>query len=396
MKKLILCSVLLLPLALNAAFAQSNYQLIIDGVAKHDNDTLYFRCNNLGGSISASYEYNSVLGNPATVQYTAIQSSPSDWTFSNPFNIYDLQYSRSTPQDGWFIIQIASASPATFSKTMHVYFRVSPLISFSSLPTLGNNQSGTVQVYMNPSYNPYSPWTSVNYSTSYGLRINSSTSYSSNYNSTDYDSQTLSTTGHGGVLTVTASNACATSPSITYTTGTPYIVSTTVNGSPGSSATVSWVATLALLTNGTATGANWSITNGSGSISTSGTSCNAYPSNFLRVVGAPTNSSGTGDDATFYIWKEGYSGFRAAYPNPTKSTLTVDFDDALMAQELVKEVALYNQKGKVVKQFEASRAATYFKETQSVTFDVRDLSTDTYYLHVRMGDRLFERQIIIE
>lgn len=214
------------------------------------------------------------------------------------------------------------------------------------------------------------------------------------------NSAPVNTTNYGGTLLVTATSACGTSDPITPNPiiGTPYIVSTNINGSPGSSATVPYVATLDLLTNGTATGANWSVTNGSGSISPNGTSCNAYPSNFLRVVGVATNANGSGQDATFYVFKDGYSPYRMAYPNPTKSTLTIDFDDAQMTQDLLKEVSLYNQKGKAVKQFNVADAKTksYFKSSKSVVLEVQDLPKDTYFLHVQMGDKLYQDQIIVE
>ena len=76
----------------------------------------------------------------------------------------------------------------------------------------------------------------------------------------------------------------------------------------------------------------------------------------------------------------------------------MDFDDAQMARELVKQVALYNQKGKVVKQLDTSgdKAATYFKQTKSVVFDVHDLPQDTYFLHVQMGNKLYKDQIVVE
>lgn len=87
---------------------------------------------------------------------------------------------------------------------MHLYFKVSPVINFTSLPTLGNSSSGTVTVHIDDAtYNPYSTWTSLTYTTSHGLLVNSGTSYTSyNSGSASSDSQTLTTISSGGPLFV--------------------------------------------------------------------------------------------------------------------------------------------------------------------------------------------------
>jgi hypothetical protein len=241
-------SLLLLMLALNTAYAQTNFRLVIDGIEVFDNGVMYFRCNNNGGGINARYNQNSNTQS-ATVQSTAITSTPPGWSFYNDPDNYTLRYNKSTPQDGLLVIQIAGPG---VSKTMHVFFRISPVVTFSSVPSLGNNQSGTAQVYVDPSYNPYSAYTSVNYTTDHGLRVNGGTSYS-NGNTGDYNSASISTTGWGGNLYVTATNACATSPAISTAIGTPYIIQATVNGTPDNGGTnyVSSYANLNLNSNAT-------------------------------------------------------------------------------------------------------------------------------------------------
>lgn len=280
---------------------------------------------------------------------------------------------------------------------MHVFFRISPVVTFSSVPSLGNNQSGTVQVYVDPAYNPYSAYTSVNYTTDHGLRVNGGTSYS-NGNTGDYNSASISTTSWGGNLYVTATNACATSPAISTAIGTPYIIQATVNGTPdyGGTNYVSSYANLNL--NSNATSYTWTVLNGTGSLYPSYNSATAYPNPFMRVLGGTANSFGSGEDHTFYVMQNGYTGYRTAYPNPTKNSLTVEFDDAQMAQDLVREVALYNQKGKVVKQLAGSEVNTkaHFRQKKSVIFDVHDLPKDTYFLHIQVGDKLYKDQIIVE
>lgn len=280
---------------------------------------------------------------------------------------------------------------------MHVFFRISPVVTFSSVPALGNNQSGTAQVYIDPSYNPFSSYTSVNYTTDRGLQVNGGTSYS-NGNTGDYNSATISTTGWGGNLYVTATNACATSPAISAVIGTPYIIQATVNGTPDYGGTT-YVSNYAILNlNSNATSYTWSLLNGTGGLYPVSNSATAYPNPFMRVLGQTTNSFGDGESHTFYVMLSGYTGYRVAYPNPTKDALTIDFDDAQMAQDLVKEVALFNQKGKLVKQLAGSEANTkaHFKQSKSVVFDVHDLPKDTYFLHVQVGDKLYKDQIVVE
>lgn len=104
MKNFTRCSaLLLLTLSLNTAFAQSNFRLVIDNTEVYDNGVMYFRCNNNGGGINARYNQNSNTQS-ATVQSTAIISSPPGWTFYNDPDNYTLRYDKNTPQDGLFAI----------------------------------------------------------------------------------------------------------------------------------------------------------------------------------------------------------------------------------------------------------------------------------------------------
>lgn len=86
------------------------------------------------------------------------------------------------------------------------------------------------------------------------------------------------------------------------------------------------------------------------------------------------------------------------YPNPATSNLTIDFDDAQMAQDLLEEISLCNQKGATLKKFNVDDAKKekYFLQTKSVVFDIHDLPSGIYFLHIRMGDKLYEDQIAIE
>lgn len=375
--------------------AQSGQQITFYGNSWTTGNDVEVTCGTNYFYVSAVY--NRAGGGSATMSISPSDvSAPSGYSWSN-FNgsPYTLTVStNSSPQVGDFVV---TARDGSYSYTFTLHLRSAPhfqIANGGNGPALSANSSGTVAGFVNQSIQPYSY---VTWYASDGLRVEGGSSYVMQ-NSGDNFSVNVSTTSYGGTLYAIATNACGSGvyPPVVLTLGPPYIAYTTVNGSPGSSATVSSVATLALITNGSATSANWSVTNGSGSISASGTSCNAYPSTFLRVVGAPTNSNGTGPEATFYIWKDGYSGYRMAYPNPTKNNLTIEFDNAQMAQELVKEVTLYNEKGKAVKVFDASRSASYFKESKSVIFDVQDLPKSTYFLHIQIGEKQYKDQIVVE
>ena len=184
------------------------------------------------------------------------------------------------------------------------------------------------------------------------------------------DFQSVVSTGQaGGILKFYIDDAyiCGYNTSISQVVGPPFINYTTVNGANGSTATVSSYGTLAIETGGTATGANWAITNGSGTISPFGTSCFAYPSNFLRITGTPTNANGAGPSAFFYILKSGYSGYRMAYPNPTKDKLTIEFESAEFAQDLLKGVTLVNEK------YNAPQKLDRLDKWKHITLDLRNV-----------------------
>ncbi|RYF66948.1 MAG: hypothetical protein EOO39_22120 [Cytophagaceae bacterium] len=165
-----------------------------------------------------------------------------------------------------------------------------------------------------------------------------------------------------------------------------------------STATVSYVAYLSLDTKGTATGANWEVTHGNGSISPQGTSCNAYPTDFMRVVGTATNQYGAGQNATFYLFKSGSSPYRMAYPNPARDQVTLDFENGLMAEELLTSLSLLDEKGKSWRSFDVKEAKVknYFKEHKGVTLEVKGMPKGIYYLHIKLVDSLYKERISIE
>ena len=300
-------------------------RMVINGAYYNDNETAYIGCVSSFG-VTVEGIVNGAWRQLYLDNY-GDNAFPSGWSYSfqptNNYNKTSVSLTSGLPSSGG-VLRLAWTLVS--AGTISVNIQTIPQLNFTSTPAIyGSYQSAGYSVYAATSGN-------VNWTGYGGVRINGSGNYCCG------QSATVSTQQYGGLLEVTASNGCGTSPAIASVVGTPFIQNTTVNGSNGSSATVSWVATLSLDTRGTATGANWNVTNGSGSISPNGTSCNAYPSNFLRVVGTATNQYGSGQDWTFYIWKDGYSGYRMAYPNPAKDQLTLEFDDAIIASGIVEIV----------------------------------------------------------
>ena len=274
-----------------------------------DGNTVYVPCNLTSLNVTSQVFMNNSWSGVYLSQNGSI---PSGWS------TLDYSYYGYSPlpvsidQNGGTIrFEIFSVGGGYFI-TLNVK-RVSAL-SFSTVPNLGNNQSGTASVSVNNlglSYN------NTYWETTGGLRVNGNMSATIGG---DPASATMSTTNFGGKLRVRANNNCGQSGDwIETVIGTPYILSKTVNGSPAQSANyVGSSAVLNVLTDGTANNCTWSIDGGSGSISPSGLSCNIYISgSFLRVRTQPTNQYGSGESYVFYLLNG--SGYRMASSNPTKS-----------------------------------------------------------------------------
>jgi hypothetical protein len=237
---------------------------------------------------------------------------------------------------------------------------------------------------------------SYTWETTGGVRVEGQTVFTGGSNAG------ISATSGGVVRVKSNSNACQTSsvPSIDRTVffGVPIISNKTVNGSTAQSVNyTNGTAQLVLFTDNSADGANWSIVGGGGNIFPNSLSCYATFNSFLRVQAQTFSNCGNGESYVFYLIKSG-SGFRIASPNPTNSTVEVAFEYPEVAEDLLDGIALYNEKGKVVKDFDGGKAKKdgYFKIKKSVVLDVSSIDKGTYYLHIAMKENTFKERIIVQ
>ena len=364
----------------NVAKAQSYFRLYIDGNYYLEGSTVYLKCNGLNSYINAQYEYNSNLNNQATVSRADVLTLPRGYTTSNDPDLNTLVLNKNTPQDGDFSIVVRGYYLPPSGHTITVHFRTTPVISFVSQPTLGNNQSGTAQVYVDPSYNPNTPYTSVNWSTTYGLQVNGGTSYSSG-NTGDYNSQTISATGSGGRLYVSATNACGTSPAIVSELGPPFIENPNLTLFYAGSNT--WQFTQ--IWHSPATTYLFYVAAGSATLSQNTGDCYISTQEGASVCVTGTNANGTSTPYCFYVPEAGGGGYmRAPFPNPAKDQLTLHFTNTESLKSLPSTVYLYAENATVpVKS--VSIADVYsrrgFEKGDKISMPVGDLPRGVYYIH---------------
>ncbi|RDB04240.1 hypothetical protein [Runella aurantiaca] len=356
-------------------------------------ETVYFPCNENAKIFAQSYQ-----GSSYGFEEIDYVTTPSGWNSVNYTNTSGgsfpppWAYAYVTPftgQQGTLTLKFKNSSTL-----ISVNAKLGPPVSFSSTPGLyGANQSATYQVNVGNQI----AYSDVTWQTTGGVRVNGSTSY------TGGTSQTVSTTSFGGKLKVRSNNSCGGSGdwSNEIVVGTPYIASKTVNGSPAQSMNyVNGGAYLLLFTDNTATGADWNIDGGSGSISPYGVSCHAYPSPFMRLQATATNQFGSGESYMFYIQDNGYSGYRMASSNPVKNgdKIRVEFADAKYADDLVKGLTLYSEKEKVIWSLskEEAKMGKFFKDKNFVEIDTGKLNKGVYYLHLQIADKKYIERLGIE
>ncbi len=144
-------------------------------------------------------------------------------------------------------------------------------------------------------------------------------------------------------------------------------------------------------------GATWTVTNGSGTLYPSYNYCSVSFSGFVRVVMTADNRCGSGGSYTFYLTTEnGGYGYRVA-PNPSKDNVSVIPEMQEMMGELIQDVTLYDEKGKVHRNANADQLKKA-KESKksSIDMNVRDLPRGTYFLHVKTGDEVHKHQIVLD
>lgn len=100
----------------------------------------------------------------------------------------------------------------------------------------------------------------------------------------------------------------------------------------------------------------------------------------------------------------GRSGAIAAYPNPTNTQITVQYKNTNNTNQTATAttaadntatvssftVELYNEKGKVLKSGQGGNS------NASVVLNTSDLANGIYYLHVKQGSDLIEKQIVVQ
>lgn len=369
----------------------TNVRLYFNGNFYSHNETVYVPCGSL------TFTAQLLLLDPATATYSAryrelsMISEPQNWG-AYPVNENSTILCYVYPGFGGnFTVNYTFTNGANqvdyANFTLHV--KQGPTIDFNTIPQLyGANQSGVINISI-----PDNNYNTITWTTSGGLTVNGTTSYTG-----IVTNATVNTSNWGGRLTVSAVNNCGTGMISSVVIGTPYISHKLLNGNPSQNLNyVTTDAQLLIITNSTATSCSWEIDGGTGNIYPYSFSCLAFPNNFLRVRAQTSNQYGNGESYVYYIMKEGYSGYRMVYPNPTNDKLNIEFDNSEVVEYLLNEIILFNDKAKEVRRFDLKEANSkkYFRTSKNVTFDVKDLEKGTYYLHIFVGDKIHKERIII-
>lgn len=181
-------------------------------------------------------------------------------------------------------------------------------------------------------------------------------------------------------------------------------ISPSINGNPGTSATLCNSGTLSL-NSFFATNYTWTVDPANlasnGTLSPSGGSASVTVTGFYRVVGTASNECGS-NSATFYLYACGNSPYRV-YPNPASDLVQVEFDYPEYAEALPDQIDLLSEQStKPVRSVNVQDVykKKAFKSGRKIEFDVRDLPRGTYYLRVknsRVKDKELESvRIVLE
>ncbi len=211
------------------------------------------------------------------------------------------------------------------------------------------------------------------------------------------------TNGNAGSLTVTALySLCGYSINTqsygSLWVGAPTLSNPTVNGSSSQSLNfINGSAQLAASIQGTSSGVTWQIDGGTGYIQPNSFACYVSTSNFVRVRVSTNNRCGQGQSYTYYLQNSEYPGYWV-YPNPAKSVVKVEFDEAKYAEDLVQGIIIFDDKGGAVKTFNVESAKTnrYFESKNYVEFDVSKLKRGEYYVQVNIGGYLKAAHLNLE
>lgn len=354
----------------------------------YDNDIVYISCSSGETYFGQGNGYSFI-----PIASTIVPNSWNNPLYSPTTQPYYYTYLKPNGgQSGDVIINFAFGIPSVTLRA-----KVAPPVSFFSTPGLyGSNQSATYQVDVGTQI----PYSTISWQTTGGLRVNGNTSY------TGGTSTTVSTTSFGGKLKVRSNNSCGGNGDWTseIVVGIPYISSVLVNGSsPQYPNYVNSSAVMNVWTDNTASACSWTVEGGFGTIYPdiySPYNCEAYPNGFMRVQAQTSNQFGNGEAFMFYIQQDGYSGYRMASSNPTKSNdnIRIEFTEAKYADDLVEELALYSEKEKLVWSLskEGVKSSKCFKDKSFVEIDTRKLSKGVYYLHLQIGGKKYSERLSIE
>lgn len=358
---------------------------------RDDNGILLVPCVGSTNSVDITAQYSSGgVYKAMNIRVQDVSAVPSGYTLSNPNN--DLSVLRmhfNTPHDGPLTFLAADITNATITHTFHFTMQSSPTLNNWTLPTVTNTQSGnlSIQIIDQPSptssianiYNPpYLYYTAVNWTTNYGLRVNSSTSYTSG-NTGQYNSQSISAVGSGGVVNISATNACGTSQSVSFELGPPYIHNPNLTLFDANSNM--WQFTQIWQSPGTTY--SFYVASGSATLSQNTGDCYITTSGGASVCVTATNVNGTCDPYCFYV-PSGGSYMRAASPNPAKDRLTLQFTNTESLESLPSDILLYAEnstnavRSVSVKDIYDRKA---FEDGDKISLSVRDLPRGVYYVH---------------
>ena len=150
--------------------------------------------------------------------------------------------------------------------------------------------------------------------------------------------------------------------------------------------------------NGAVSSTSWQVWTG-GSYYTTNTTCDfvlpSSASSAMISVNA-TNGCGTSYNASYYLNKKSWgceSFLVASYPNPASSELIIESSfandtDGTRTTILPDEVVMFDKQN--------SKVAVGTSEDSQTKIDTRRLPKGQYYLHVRFGEEIIRRHIVIE
>ncbi len=141
---------------------------------------------------------------------------------------------------------------------------------------------------------------------------------------------------------------------------------------------------------------NWSVLGGNGNIYPSGSTCYAYPNNFLLIKVEAGNACGS-NAHFYYLSLCGSSPYRIG-PNPAETEITIDFEYKEFAEGLLKKIELLDLEGKSYykTEFNEEKDKNYFKNNKSFTIDTRKFKRGNYVLHLDFGKFTDKKQIILK